>query len=76
MDCFSIFCSDNGLVINTSKTEAMLVNCEGEIFVDQQSIKIVDSFRYLGFLLSKESIDPSSILLDRINLCKNAFYSV
>ncbi len=54
----------------------MFVNCEGEIFVNQQSIKIVDSFRYLGFFLSKESIDPSSILLDRINLCRNAFYSV
>ncbi len=47
----------------------MLVNCVGQIFVNQQEIKLVDTFRYLGFLLSKDSIDPSSILLDRISSC-------
>ena len=54
----------------------MLANCCGEIFVNQQSIRIVDSFRYLGFLLSKDSIDPSSILLDRINMCRTAFIAL
>ena len=44
----------------------MLVNCSGEIFVYEKRIAVVSSFRYLGLLLSAESVDPSSILLDRI----------
>ena len=62
---FHTFCAENGLTINTSKTEYMLINCEGEIFVDTFQIKNVETFRYLGFLLSKYSTDPSSIILDR-----------
>jgi hypothetical protein len=47
----------------------MFINCVGEILVKQQPIKVVETFRYLGFLLSSDSIDPTSIILDRI---KNA----
>jgi hypothetical protein len=54
----------------------MLVNCAGQIFVNEEEINVVSSFRYLGFLLSKDSVNPSSILLDRINKCQLAFYSV
>lgn len=68
-DTFSTFCSENGLSINTDKTECMLINCVGIIQVNQQPLKIVDTFRYLGFMLSKDSIDPSSIILDRIKKC-------
>jgi hypothetical protein len=45
------------------------VNCDGSIFVDQQSIKIVDSFRYLGLLMKADCVDPTSILVDRIHKC-------
>ncbi len=54
----------------------MLVNCEGAIFVENKEIKLVSSFRYLGFLLQQDSVNPSSILLDRISKCELAFYSV
>jgi hypothetical protein len=44
--------------------------------VYETPIKIVQEFRYLGFMLRNNSIDPTSIILDRINKCKIAFYSV
>jgi hypothetical protein len=44
--------------------------------VYSESITVVENFRYLGFLLTSAATDPSSIMLDRINKCTLAFYSL
>lgn len=76
MNHFVTFCQDNGLAINTEKTVCMLVNCSGSISVLDVTLEEVTEFRYLGLVLSNTSVSPLSIMKDRLNKCKLAFYSI
>ena len=74
--CFHLFCLENSLVINTSKTKVMLINCTGTIKCGDTPLEEVEEFRYLGLLLKAKCLLPSGILLDRLQQSRKVFNAV
>jgi hypothetical protein len=61
-NCFAAFCEANDLQINTDKTKTMYVNCTGKLLLNQQEIKTVNEFKYLGLIVSNKSFKPDILL--------------
>jgi hypothetical protein len=62
MNCFSKFCDKNALEINISKTEAIYVNCKGDLRINRQEITVVFKFKYLGLVVTNNSSKPETML--------------
>ncbi len=63
---FALFCRSNDLVINTKKTEVMLVKCSGALYVDQVQLKQCETFKYLGIEIKSTARSPSHVLYTRL----------
>ena len=63
---FGRFCKANDLVINVKKTEVMLVQCKGTIYVDKQALQQCKTFKYLGVDIAANARSPCHILHARV----------
>ena len=54
----------------------MFINCNEQMFVDNQEIKTVNEFKYLGIVLSNKSTKPNKILKACLNEAKRRFTSL
>ena len=73
---FAAFCRLNDLVINTKKTEVMLIHCKGKLYVDQVQLQQCDTFKYLGIEIKANSKSPGHILSVRVKQAKIAFLRI
>ena len=76
LSCFHLFCLKNDLIVNTSKTKVMLINCQGTIKCGGTPLEEVKEFKYLGVQLSSSCLRPDGILRDRLAKSRQAFNAI
>ncbi len=59
---FEVFCKENDLEINITKTKAMYVNCTAKLQIGKKCVETVNEFKYLGLILSNNSKQPDVLL--------------